>query len=109
MLRLITTKRLRQVEQIENIHDLRFARDAINDAIEVIELTIKELTLSHGTPASDYQHIPEADVRDEIDHLRRVRINLRICQWRMGGSPLPLREATQVDECITGTSAGGTA
>lgn len=80
--RIIRTDRLRAVEALETRHDLHFMRDVLERSIEEVETMLGELVRSHTRPDGD---IDSDGVREEIEYLRALRIDLKACLCRIGG------------------------
>ena len=84
--RVLSARRVRELEAAERQQDLPFIRGAIQDAIDELGEQIHEHRLCHATPSSRYQHIPDAEEREYYAHLVTLRVNLLTTLFVLGGS-----------------------
>lgn len=84
-IRIISYRRLRQLEAAERMNSAHYVRDTLQRALDEIEQLIKDFRMSCGTAASNFQVIPDMADREELARLQRLRLDLKMSIRAMNG------------------------
>lgn len=82
MIRIMSARRARQLEAIEQLHDLKFIRPAVDEVIEFLEQEMEDLKACASRAEGA---IADPLSRAAYERLRTLRINLKTVQFSIGG------------------------